>query len=152
MNLKIWIHIYIYNYSVSYVCIVLLWSSNDLLVVHVFGVLLGKSWDKVNHQQSVHVLMCSSRTWFWPWRNSNISTETPNGSCNNGIWNWCAWAAPKKLFKYYIFHKQLFSPLSQHLGHVVLLHVKDDLNKQASVVSTTCRFFYITLRIMGSQN
>ena len=111
------------------------------LVVHVFGVLLGKSWDKVNHQQSVHVLMCSSRTWFWPWRNSNISTETPNGSCNNGIWNWCAWAAPKKLFKYYIFHKQLFSPLSQHLGHVVLLHVKDDLNKQASVVSTTCRFF-----------
>lgn len=39
-------------YSVSYVCIVLLRSSNDWLVVHVFGVLLGKSLDKVNHQQS----------------------------------------------------------------------------------------------------
>ena len=50
----------------------------------------------------------------------------------------------KNTFKYYIFHKQPFSPLSQHLGHVVLLHVKDDLNKQASVVSTTtCRIIFL---------
>ena len=141
--------IYIYLYSVSYVtvCIVLLWSSNDWLVVHVFGVLLGKPWEKVNHQQSdlcecAHVLVQDLVLTLEEFKHFYRDTERIMQARDLKLV--CLGSAKKTRLSITSSTNSLFSPLSQHLGHVVLLHVKDDLNKQASVVSTTtCRIIFL---------
>ena len=100
---------------------------------------LGKSLDMMNHQQSNLHGMCKPPGLGLDF--GGIQTFLPRHGTDYARTGFEIGVPGRKRqhpLSFEMFHKHPVFPPSQHLVHVVLVQMKDDLTKQASVGSTTC--------------